>query len=192
MCQRLVLALGILVAACSPVLDWRESRQSELAFTVSLPGKPLVAARDIAFDGAALPMTMVSAGRDGTLFAVGVARLPPAAVADPAAVQQTSGRFAESLRRNVHGIESPTGSPLAVPTFAGGFAAGGRTLRSDVAFSARGGAASGGKSRAVHLYARLVVADDRLYQVVALGSAEQLTAQALETFFQSFRLLPLS
>jgi hypothetical protein len=191
MCQRLVLALGIALAACSPALDWRESRQSELAFTVSLPGKPLVAAREIAFEGAVLPMTMVSAGRDGTLFAVGVARLPPAAVADPAAVQQTTGRFAESLRRNVHGIESPTGSPLAVPTFAGGFAAG-RTLRSDVAFSARGGAASGGKSRAVHLYARLVVADDRLYQVVALGSAEQLTAQALETFFQSFRLLPLS
>jgi hypothetical protein len=36
------------------------------------------------------------------------------------------------------------------------------------------------------------VADDRLYQVVALGSAEQLTPQALETFFQSFRLLPIS
>ena len=191
MCRRLILAMWIAVAACSPALDWRESRQAELGFTVSLPGKPLLATRELAFDGATLPMTMVSAGRDGTLFAVGVARLPPAALADPTAVQQTTGRFAESLRRNVQGAESPTGSAVAVPPFVKGFAAG-RLLRNDVAFSARGDAASAGKSRAVHLYARLVVADDRLYQVVALGSAEQLTAQALETYFQSFRLLPPS
>jgi hypothetical protein len=105
-------------------------------------------------------------------------------------VQRTTARFAEALRRNVQGAESASAA-ISVPTFAGGYAAG-RTVRYDAAFSARGDTASGGKARAVHLYARLVVADDRLYQVVALGSAEQLTPQALETFFQSFRLLPIS
>ena len=190
MCRRLILALWMLVAACSPALDWRETRQPELGFAVSLPGKPLVAARELAFEGAPVPMTMVSAGRDATLFAVGVARLPAAALADMAAVQRTTARFAEALRRNVHGAETSSAA-IPVPTFAGGFA-GGRALRYDAAFSARGDATSGNKSRAVHLYARLVVADDRLYQVVALGSAEQLTPQALETFFESFRLLPMS
>ena len=192
MCRRLILGLWIAVAACSPALDWRESRQAELGFTVALPGKPLVATREVAVEGAPVPMTMVSAGRDGTLFAVGVAHLAPAALADAASVQQTTARFAEALRRNVHGAaDVPINAAPAVPTLAKGFAAG-RAVRSDVAFSARGDAASAGKSRAVHLYARLVVADDRLYQVAALGSAEQLTPQALETFFQSFRLLPPS
>ena len=196
MCRRLILALGIALTACSPALDWRESRQADLGFVVSLPGKPLVAAREIPFDGATLPMTMVSAGREGTLFAVGVARLPAAAFADAAAMQQTTGRFAESLRRNVHAAASPADGAVAVPPLTKGFAAG-RLLRADTAFGVRGDAgstgsagASGRKPRAVHLYARLVVVDDRLYQVVALGSPEQLTAQALDTFFQSFRLLP--
>jgi hypothetical protein len=198
MCRRVIVALGLTVMACSPALDWRESRHGELGFVVSLPGKPLVAARDIAFDGATLPMTMVSVGREGTLFAVGVAQLPAAAVADAAAVQQTTGRFAESLRRNVHATVPPADGAVAVPSLTRSFAAG-RLLRADTAFSARGDMGStgspgavGGKARAVHLYARLVVADDRLYQLVALGSAEQLTAQALDTFFQSFRLLPTS
>jgi hypothetical protein len=192
MCRGLILALWLGLAACSPALDWREARQPELGFTVALPGKPLVATREIPFDGATLPMTMVSAGHEGTLFAVGVARLPAAAMAD---VQQTTRRFAESLRRNVHGAEAPTGGLTAVPALTKGFAAS-RALRAETALSARGDAGSGGapgaKARAVHLYARLVVVDDRLYQVVALGSAEQLTTQALDTFFQSFRLLPPS
>jgi hypothetical protein len=210
MCRCLILVLGMLLAACSPVLDWRESRQSDLGFTVSLPGKPLVAAREVAFDGVALPMTMVSAGREGTLFAVGVARLPPTLAADAAAAQLMTARFADALRRNVHGSASAASTAPPVPAFTSAFAAG-RTVKADTAVSARGdarsdaapgggkagghaaGTASGtadGKARAVHLYARLVVADDRLYQVVALGGAEQLTAQALDTFFQSFRLLP--
>jgi hypothetical protein len=190
MCPRRLVAcaLAAVAVACSPALDWRETRQPELGFTVSLPGKPLVARRDLTFDGAPLPMTMVSAGKDGTLFAVGVAQLPPSATADAGAVQQTTARFAEALRRNVKGADAAADAP-PVPAFSGGFAAG-RTIRADTALSARGDAASRGKARAVHLYARLVVADDRLYQVAALGSADQLTAQALDTFFQSFRLLP--
>ena len=155
MCRCLILVLGILVAACSPVLDWRESRQSDLGFTVSLPGKPLVAARDIAFDGAALPMTMVSAGREGTLFAVGVARLPPAAVADAAAVHLTAARFADALRRNVHGAELPADAVPAVPAFTSAFAAG-RSLRADISVSARGEAGSGVEHRAALRAARRV------------------------------------
>jgi hypothetical protein len=193
MCQRLLVVLLAFVAACTPALDWREVRQPEQGFSVALPGKPLIASRELAFDGAALPMTMVSVGRDGTLFAVGTARLPSSATRDAATLDATLARFAAALRRNVHAEQAATTSTpesgAAVAPFAGNFA-GSRTVRAQSAFHVRGDAGSGGKARAVHLYARLVVVDDRLYQVVALGAADELTAQALDTFFQSFRLTP--
>jgi len=41
----------------------------------------------------------------------------------------------------------------------------------------------------VQLAARFYVADDRLYQVVAFGAEDEIPPQALETFFDSFRLV---
>lgn len=53
-----------------------------------------------------------------------------------------------------------------------------------------GGAAGAGKKAGSTLVAaRFIVVDDRLYQVVALGSQDELTPAVLETFFDSFRLL---
>lgn len=43
--------------------------------------------------------------------------------------------------------------------------------------------------RATRLAARFYVVDDRLYQVVAIGAEERIAPPALETFFDSFRLL---
>jgi hypothetical protein len=41
----------------------------------------------------------------------------------------------------------------------------------------------------VRLAARFHVVDDRLYQLVAIGAEGELTPDALETFFTSFRLI---
>ena len=43
--------------------------------------------------------------------------------------------------------------------------------------------------RPVQLNARLFVVDDQVFQVVALGADGEISADALDTFFTSFRLL---
>ena len=74
------------LAACSPRFDWREFRSPD-GYAVLLPGRPQTVVRDIELDGIKAPMSMTSTGIGPTMFAVGVARLPAAAVADASARQ---------------------------------------------------------------------------------------------------------
>jgi hypothetical protein len=170
-----------LLAACSPKFDWREIRSSEGGFVVHLPDKPQTVARDIDFDGGRIAMTMTSTGVGPTMFAVGVARLPARAIADPAAIERSVAFFRDALVRNIGGkLTSVRPAPLAD--------SGGRTLRAAEAVAARG--KIGADGRAAQLAARFYVADDRVYQVVALGAEGELADDVLESFFSSFRLLP--
>jgi hypothetical protein len=171
----------VLLAACSPKFDWREVRSADGGFVVHLPDKPQTVARAIDFDGGRIEMTMTSTGVGPTMFAVGVARLPAQATADPAAVGRTVAFFRDALVRNIGGsVMSQRSAPLA--------ATGGRTLRAAEAVAAHG--KIGADGRAAQLAARFYVADDRVYQVVALGAEGELSDDVLETFFSSFRLLP--
>lgn len=186
--SRLVLVLPAVaaVAACSARFDWREARVPDGGFVVALPGRPQTATRTLDFPGGKVEMTMTSAGVGPTLFAVGVARLPAAALA-PDQVESTLAWFRHGLLRNVSG---EAGARLAVAKdlrLAPQFAAG-RTVRGAQQVSQRGGGADG---RATQLAARFYVVDDRLYQVAAIGAEGEIPALALETFFDSFRLTPL-
>ncbi len=69
---------------------------------------------------------------------------------------------------------------LAVPS------ADSRKVLAGEAIEASGMEAGG---RAVQLAARLFIVDDRLFQVVALGAKGELSAETLDTFFTSFRLI---
>jgi hypothetical protein len=179
-------ALALLAAACSPRFDWRELRGPPGTFFVALPGKPQTVSREIVLPvaGAATPteMTMLSVGVGASLFAVGTVRLPESAIATPAALQQTLTWFRDGLTRNV-------GAAIAAPIDTGAPAGlGGRRLRAAQAFAAVGTAGPGG--RPARLAARLYVADDRLYQLIVIGAEGEVPPQALETFFDSFRLAP--
>ena len=174
-----------LVAACSPRFDWRENRQPAAGYVVALPGKAQTAMREIVFEhpGGAVraEMTMLSTGVDASLFAVGSVSLPPFAVDSPTALDATLAWFSEGLLRNVQAkraVPEETGAPAGLGT---------RTLRAARAFSAPGSAGSG---RPARLAVRLYVVDDRLFQLVALGAEGEIPPQALETFFDSFRLTP--
>ncbi|GAB4479242.1 MAG: hypothetical protein OHK0044_26620 [Burkholderiaceae bacterium] len=182
--RRFVRGLALttaLLAACSPRFDWREVRSADGGFAVLLPDRPQTVARDIDFAGGRIPMTMTSTGVGPTMFAVGVARLPAQSIADPAAVERAVAYFREALLRNIGGhVTAARPVPLA--------AAGGRSLRAAESVVARG--QIGADGRAAQLAARFYVADDRFYQVVALGAEGELSDDVLETFFSSFRLLP--
>lgn len=181
----LLAAVALLATACSPRFNWREIRPPEAGFVVALPDKPQSVARDIAFEhpGGAVraEMTMLSTGVGATLFAVGTARLPEHALDSPAALAATLAWFREGLARNVRGA-SPAAAATAPP---GGL--GQRSLRAAEGFSVAGQSADG---RAAQLAARLYVVDDRLFQLVLIGAEGEVPPQALETFFDSFRLVP--
>lgn len=173
------------LAACSPRFDWREFRQPAAGYVIALPDRPQAATREIAFAHPGGPvhgeMSMLSTGVGATLFAVGSVRLPAFAVDSPAALAATLGWFRDGLLRNVQAQEA---APAEVGRPAG---LGTRTLRAAQGFSATGTAGGG---RPARLAVRLYVVDDRLFQLVALGAEGEIPPQALETFFDSFRLTP--
>lgn len=175
-------ALGLtLLAACGPRFDWRETRGADI-YAVALPGRAQAVTRDIELPAGKVALTMTSAGVDASLFAVGTARLPPAAVADAAAAEQTLAYFRDALVRNI------AGSVLSEARFAPPGKAGSRGAYPGKEFSARG--RTGPKGVPTQLAARLFIVDDRIFEVVAMFAEGEVPPAELETFFTSFRLLP--
>jgi hypothetical protein len=171
------LLLLPLLAACAPKFDWREVRPPDAGFAIALPGRPQVETRALDFDGSKVSMTMASAGVGPTLFAAGAAQLPAAALA-PERLEATVGWFSDALLRNLGATDSRSQPAPALR---------GAQTRAAVAVTAAGRPGTDG--RAAQLAARFYVVDDRLYQVVALGAEGEIPPQALETFFDSFRLV---
>lgn len=170
-------ALAALVPGCSPRFNFREVKLAEARCAIALPDKPQTVRRELDFDGGKVAMDMTSTGVGPSLFALGVATLPADAVA-PARIEATVAWFRDGLLRNVNGTLVETRpAPLAVPA--------GRTLRTAQAIRAQGRI---GADRKAVLAARFYVVDDRLYQVVALAAEGEIPADALDTFFDSFRL----
>ncbi|MBP9655468.1 MAG: hypothetical protein KBE19_13860 [Rhodocyclaceae bacterium] len=183
---RLVAAATfVALAACSPRFDWREIRQPQAGYLVALPDRPQTAAREIAFEhpGGAVraEMTMLSSGVGASLFAVGSVRLPRFALEPHEALEATLDWFGDGLLRNLQAT-APTPADAGPPAGLGT-----RKLLATRAFTAAGSAGSG---RPARLAVRLYVVDDRLFQLVALVAEGEVPPQALETFFDSFRLTP--
>jgi hypothetical protein len=174
------LAPLTLLTGCAPALNFREVRIAEARCAIALPGKPQTVTRDIAFAAQSLPMTMTSTGIGSTLFALGHARLPAAALTSDA-LAQTVAFFRDGLLRNFRA--AATAAPAAPPPLA---TPAGRVLRAAQALAAQGQAPDG---RPTALAARFYVVDDWLLQVVALAVRGEVSAEALDTFFDSFRLL---
>jgi len=180
--RRALLAAGAFapLSACAPALNFRELRFADARCAIALPGKPQTVEREVDLGGRKLQMVMTSTGVGATLFALGRARLPAEAVATEA-LPQTLAFFRDGLLRNFRA--TPAGPPAAPPRLA---TPAGRVLRAAQGVSAQGQAPDG---RPTALAARFYVVDDWLLQVVALAVRGELGAEALDTFFDSFRLV---
>ncbi len=166
------------MTACNPTFNWREFRSPD-GFVVALPGRPQTVRRDVQLPDAIVQMSMTSTGIGATLFAVGVARLPPDVNANPDARQRTFGALRDALVQNVSGkVVKSTPAMLGQPP-------GGRTVLAAEAIEAAGRDARG---RAVRLAAHFFMVDDLVFQVVALGAEGEIPPDVLDTFFASFRL----
>ena len=72
---------ALMLAACSPALNWRSVALDGAALTATLPCKPDQATRTVELAGAPVELSMVGCDADGATFAVS-----HAALADPAQV----------------------------------------------------------------------------------------------------------
>ena len=175
-----VVALGVVVTACNPTFNWREFRSPD-GFAVMLPGRPQTVSREVKLPDGVVQMSMTSTGIGATLFAVGAAQLPAALSTEPASRERTIAHIRDALVRNVGASQvKSSAAALAVP------AGDARQVLAAQTAEASGQDSSG---RAVQLTARLFIVDDRLFQVVALGTKDELSPEALDTFFTSFRLI---
>ncbi|HJV83291.1 hypothetical protein [Noviherbaspirillum sp.] len=158
------VACALLLAACSPKLDWREVRGSGAPFVVLLPAKPASYTRTVNLDGLQVSMTMTAAEVDKVVFAVGTAELP-----DVALTPKALNAMKTALVRNIGGTikqEKVSQAGTAPATI-------------DIE-------ASGTESRL--LLARFLAKDKRVYQLVMLGKEGTLSREAADTFFGSFKL----
>ena len=177
-CLALATAAG--AAACNPTFNWREFRSPD-GFAVVFPGRPQTLSREVKLPDGVVQMSMTSTGVGATLFAVGAASLPPGLSAEPSARQRTIDHLRDALVRNVNGdISKSSAAALSVP------ASDARRVLAAEAIEAAGRDPGG---RAVQLAARLFIVDDRFFQVVALGASGEISPDALDTFFASFRLI---
>lgn len=178
------LLAAVALLACSPRLEWRELRSAD-GYSVLLPGRAQVVARDVTFEGQRLPMSMTSTGTGASMFAVGVAKLPPALADDAAARERLIAYFRDALVKNIGATSfEPDRAALARPPAAP------HALRAAQGIRAQGVAkradGAGQDGTAARLAARWFIVDDRLYQLTALGGDGAIDAVALETFFDSF------
>jgi hypothetical protein len=175
-----VLGLAaLLAAACTPALDWR-TLHSDAGYTIDLPAKPTLDAREIALGGAPMTMRMQAAHVSGAVFAVGTLMLPDAR---PATQQAALDVLCAALSRNLHAPAARR--DVSVPLAAGGTVPGIELTVSGAAAGAASGAngAAAGKT----LVARLVARGAHVYQAVAIADSP-LPADALDQFFGSFKL----
>lgn len=168
------LAGASALAACSPVLDWRESRPEGSGLLVLMPCRPDTFARSVPLAGVIVRMEMASCRAGDVSWAVAHAD-----VGEPARVAAALEALRAAAAANAGaGADAPAiGAPraLAVPGSTPNPAAGrlayagrkpdGSPLASEVALFARG---------------------TRVFQATALGSA--LPAEGTEVFFGSLKL----
>lgn len=161
--------LALMLAGCDPALNWREVRSSDSGYTVLMPAKPTSFERSVDLDGLQVMMNMTAAEADGASFAVATAE-----VADDA--QRTSALMAmqTAMTRNIQG-EITEQKTLTMKNGA-----------TAIQIRATGKAARDGQEKV--MYARFLIYEKRVFQVVALGPKDKLDSETADTFLNSFTL----
>jgi hypothetical protein len=164
-------ACCLLLLACSPKFNWREVRGPAAPYLVTLPAKPDSHTRDINLDGLPVRMTMTGAEVDAVTFAVGSVEL-----ADPAQAMHALNAMKTALVRNINGKVTqeksantdsrPGAGPATIELEASGPLPQGRRL----------------------LLARFIAGERHVYQLLVVGDERDVSREAADTFFTSFRL----
>lgn len=159
------------LAACSPALDWRESRPEGSGLQLLMPCRPDHFERSVALAGAPVRMALAACSAGEATWAVGHAD-----VGDPARVGPALDALREAAAQNVGAAQART-LPLAV----GGSTPHPRSTR--VALQGRRP-----DGQALQAQVAVFSRGTRVFQATVLGSAPP--AEGIETFFGSLRFAP--
>ena len=160
-------ALATVLTGCDPALNWREVRNNDAGYVALFPAKPTSFERAVDLDGLQVMMNMTAAEADGMSFAVATA-----VIEDDALRAKALSAMQTAMMRNIQGELAEQKSV----TVKGGATA--------TQIHATGKAARTGMS--LVLFARFVMHESRVYQVIALGPKEKLAAETADTFLSSF------
>ena len=171
-CSRLfaLCALSVLMtwlASCDPALNWREVRSNDAGYSALFPAKPTSFERAVNLDGLQVMMNMTAAEADGVSFAVATAIIEDEGQRAKALIAMQT-----AMLRNIRG-EITEKKTVSVK--------GGATA---IQIHATGQAGQAGTP--LVLFARFVMHESRVFQVIALGPKEKLSAEAADTFLSSF------
>jgi len=161
-------ALPVLLAACTPTLDWREVRPEGSGAVLLFPCKPSTEARTVALAGAPVSMRLVVCRADGLTWALTYAdvtdpaRVAPAIEALRAAAQLNLGGTAEAL--GPMQVKGMTPNPQAQRVRLRGKLPSGEAVVQESGFFSRG---------------------TWVYQATVLGT--RLDGEAVASFFDSIR-----
>ena len=159
--------LTSLLASCDPALNWREVRSDDAGYTALFPAKPTSFERAVNLDGLQVMMNMTAAEADGVSFAVATAIIEDEGQRAKALIAMQT-----AMQRNIRGeiTEKKT------VNLKGGATA--------IQIHATGQASQAGTP--LVLFARFVIHESRVFQVIALGPKEKLGAETADTFLSSF------
>jgi len=176
------LAAAFLLAAltaCSPRLDWREMPAADGAVQVAFPARPHSETRELPVAGQPVPFTLTAAAAADAVFAVGYMDLPADVAADPAQREQYVAAMEDSLARNlqadqtqrravqVRHVRNPSQPPLPADEL-------------ELHGTPNGESA--------WMLARILLVENRLIEVAAVGRTESLTPDAARMFVDSLRV----
>jgi hypothetical protein len=165
------LAAAIVLAACSPVLDWRESHPEGSGAAMLFPCRPVRHDRTVRVGEITLRWQLHSCAAGGATFSLAVAD-----GAEPVQVTPLLAALRSETLANLGG--AATEQPL--PAIAGA------TPNAQSALLRIVGQRPGGRRVVGH--AAFFVKGLRLYQATVLDNDESAGSEALETFFASIRL----
>ena len=165
-----LIAAAVVLAACSPALDWREVRPDGSGAALMLPCRPASHARDVVLAGAPARLTLYACNTSGMTWALAYADLD-----DPGRVRLALRELRAAAATNLGaGPDRPLDWRMAGAT---PHAESGR-------FELQGRLPAGKAVREqVAVYAR----GTTVYQATVVG--ETLDPEAVEVFFSGLRLL---
>jgi hypothetical protein len=171
--MRALIALAVLLAglvACTPALDWRESRPQGSQVQLLFPCKPASHSRRVALAGGTIEMSMYACSAADTVYALSFAD-----VKEPSRVGPALDELARAVNSNVQSSSAAASEPVRVA---------GMTPHPRSAQWRLVGRLPDG--RAVQERAALFTHGTSVYQATMLGA--ELDKEAQENFFGSLRV----
>lgn len=170
--MRGLICLGLVLAACTPALNWREVRPEGSQARSMFPCKPASQARRVVVVGQTLEMSLWACSADETVYALSFAD-----VQDPARVGAALDELGRAAQSNLQSQGDVASQPVAVV---------GMTPHPQSAQWRLSGHLPDG--RAVQERVLLFSHGTQVYQATMLGA--RLDAEAQETFFGALRVGP--